>query len=104
MAVMQARDSDEIGVQAPSSTIPQRAPTGSPGRGILLAVFFLSGVSSLIYQVAWFRLLALIFGVTSFALGVVLAAFMGGLALGALLGGWLAVRTSRPLRAYALAE
>jgi spermidine synthase len=75
-----------------------------PSLGVVLALTFLSGGSGLIYQVVWFRKLGLIFGVTSYALGIVLAAFMGGLAIGGLLGGWLADRTRRPLRAYALTE
>lgn len=74
------------------------------GRRSLIALFFLSGVSALIYQVAWFRVLALVFGVTSYALGVVLAAFMAGLALGGLAGGWFANRVARPLTTYALVE
>lgn len=71
---------------------------------MLLLLFLLSGTSGLIYQVVWFRKLALTFGVTSQALGVVLAAFMGGLAIGGYLGGRLAQRTPRPLRAYGLVE
>ena len=41
----------------------------------------------LIYQVAWVRLLGLAFGVTVFAISTVLAAFMGGLAIGSIVGG-----------------
>jgi predicted membrane-bound spermidine synthase len=71
---------------------------------LLAALFFFSGISGLIYQVVWFRKLALIFGVTSYALGTVLAAFMAGLAIGSVAGGWLADRAARPLRVYAIAE
>ncbi len=49
---------------------------------LVLAVFFVSGVSGLIYEVAWFRLLSLSFGVSVYAASAVLTAFMGGLALG----------------------
>jgi spermidine synthase len=70
----------------------------------LAALFFLSGVAGLIYQVVWFRRLALIFGVTSYALGIVLAAFMAGLALGSIAGGRIADRRRNPLRTYALVE
>ncbi|MEO8427555.1 MAG: hypothetical protein ABI651_10640, partial [Verrucomicrobiota bacterium] len=48
----------------------------------LLVCFVCSGVSGLIYEVAWVRSLELIFGATTFAIATVLAAFMGGLALG----------------------
>jgi spermidine synthase len=50
--------------------------------GLVLAIFFVSGASGLIYEVAWFRLLSLSFGVSVYAASAVLTAFMGGLALG----------------------
>ena len=49
----------------------------------LLVLALLSGASSLLYQVVWSRLLTLEIGLTAAALSTVLAAFMGGLALGA---------------------
>ncbi|MDZ4717528.1 MAG: fused MFS/spermidine synthase [Roseiflexaceae bacterium] len=52
---------------------------------IALVLFFISGASALIYEVAWVRLLSLAFGVSVYAVSAVLSAFMGGLAL----GGWL---------------
>ena len=72
---------------------------------ILLALlFFVSGASALVYQVAWLRLLSLIVGVTVHAASAVLASFMGGLALGAWLGGRMADRVRRPLRAFGFVE
>jgi spermidine synthase len=71
---------------------------------VLLAVFFLSGISGLIYQVVWMRMLSLTFGVTSYAIATVLCGFMGGLALGAFLAGRIADRLRRPLAGYAGAE
>ncbi|MDQ3068523.1 MAG: fused MFS/spermidine synthase [Acidobacteriota bacterium] len=70
----------------------------------LSALFLLSGFSALVYQVAWLRLLTLVFGVTVYAASAVLSSFMGGLALGSWLGGRLADRTGRPLRAFGLVE
>lgn len=56
---------------------------------LLLFCFFLSGTAGLIYQVAWTKSLALLFGYSAYAVATVLAVFMGGLALGsALLGKW----------------
>jgi spermidine synthase len=49
-------------------------------------------------------MLGLVFGATTFAISAVLAAFMGGLALGSAMGGRLAARIRRPLRAYGLIE
>jgi len=48
--------------------------------------------------------LALTFGVTIYAISTVVAAFMGGLALGSFLGGRLADRVKRPILWYAGAE
>jgi spermidine synthase len=73
-------------------------------RTALYALFFLSGVSALIYELVWQRLLNLLFGVSTLSVSAVLAAFMGGLALGGLLFGRAADRTSRPLRFYAWLE
>ena len=70
-------------------------------RAAILALFLLSGVSGLIYQVVWFRLLATVFGATVPAATTVLAAFMSGLALGSFLLGRTGDRTDRPLRLYA---
>lgn len=72
--------------------------------GILVPLFLFSGASALVYQVAWLRLLSLIVGVTVHAASAVLASFMGGLALGAWLGGRIADRSRQPLRAFGLVE
>lgn len=63
----------------------------------LAGLFFLSGISGLIYQSLWLRLLSLVFGVTIYAASTVLASFMGGLALGTILAGRLTRRVRRPL-------
>src|SRR5258707_11285404 len=51
-------------------------------RRLLLGLFFLSGISGLIYEVAWTRMLHLLFGDTVLAVSTVLASFMAGLGLG----------------------
>lgn len=71
---------------------------------IVFVFFFLSGFSSLVFEVIWERSLARVFGTTSLALSTLLTAFMTGLALGAWLGGKLADRSDRPLRTYGLLE
>lgn len=71
---------------------------------LLLLCFFLSGLAALIYQTAWMRQFGLLFGTSELAVATVLAAYMGGLALGAaLIEGWLP-RIRRQVRAYALLE
>ena len=71
---------------------------------LVAGLLFLSGAAGLIYQVAWVRLLGLAFGVTVYAISTVLAAFMGGLAIGSFVGGRRADLAKRPLRAYGLVE
>lgn len=66
--------------------------------------FVLSGATGLIYEILWARMLGLVFGATTFAVSAVLAAFMGGLALGSASAGRFAARIGRPLRAYGLME
>src|SRR6266581_3712411 len=71
----------------------------------LIAIcFVLSGATGLIYEVLWARMLGLVFGVTTLAIGLVLAAFMGGLAFGSAIAARLVARIARPVRAYALIE
>lgn len=71
---------------------------------VLVVLLLLSGFCGLVYQVLWLRLLALTFGVTVYAAAAVLASFMGGLALGSVIAGRLADRSSRPLRAFGIVE
>src|ERR1700733_12242191 len=59
---------------------------------ILCALFFFSGFPALIYQLTWQRELFRIFGVNSESVTVVVTAFMLGLGLGSLAGGWLSRR------------
>jgi spermidine synthase len=73
-------------------------------QGVVLACFFCSGATGLIYEVVWSRRLTLVFGVTVLAYSTVLAAFLGGLALGSLIFGRLADRRTDPLRMYAMLE
>jgi spermidine synthase len=51
-------------------------------RRVVLALCVLSGISGLLYEVAWARMLHLLFGDTVLAVSTVLASFMAGLAAG----------------------
>src|SRR5258707_6433387 len=73
-------------------------------RASLYGLFFLSGASALVYELVWQRLLNLVFGVSTLSVSAVLAAFMGGLAVGGLLFGRRADRAARPLLLYAGVE
>jgi len=78
----------------------------TPLTGIRLfsVIFFLSGATSLVYQVAWMRKLSLFFGSDVYSAAVTLSAFMGGLCIGSWFAGWLARGLMRPLFAYGALE
>ena len=54
-----------------------------PARRLFLLLYCASGAAALVYEVAWTRMLSLQLGHTVAATSTVLAAFMGGLAVGA---------------------
>jgi spermidine synthase len=71
----------------------------------LYAIFFVSGCAGLVYEVMWTRSFGLVFGSTTRAASVVLAAFFLGMAVGNWFGGRLAGTTrARALRSYAWIE
>jgi spermidine synthase/MFS family permease len=67
-------------------------------------LLFGSGMTALIYQVAWMRELRLVFGVSTAASAAVLAIFMGGLGLGGWLLGRRADAAAQPLAFYGRLE
>src|SRR5262249_17529740 len=71
---------------------------------ILYVVYFFSGFSALIYQVAWQRLLTLNYGVGPVSVTLIVSVFMAGLGLGAYFGGWLADRLLRRTLLYFFVE
>lgn len=71
---------------------------------LLLVCFFVSGFAALLYQTAWTREFAFLFGTSELAVVAVLAAYMGGLALGAAAAARFVGRLARPVLAYGLLE
>jgi len=71
---------------------------------VVAALFFLSGAVGLLYEVAWFRRLHLVFGVSIFAIGAVATAFMLGLAAGSRWAGSSRWLQKNPLASYAWLE
>src|SRR5205814_2184317 len=71
--------------------------------GILLC-FFVSGATGLVYEVIWAKYLALFIGNTTYAHTIVIATFMGGLALGSYLIGKFIDRARHPLKIYGYLE
>jgi len=64
---------------------------------VLCVLFFCSGFPALIYQLTWQRALFRIFGVNIESVTIVVTAFMLGLGLGSLAGGWLSKQRNIPL-------
>ncbi len=73
---------------------------------LFLLAYACSGFAGLIYQVCWTRLLTLYIGHTTAAASAVVAAFLGGLAVGAAIGGVRAARVTprQALVTYAALE
>jgi spermidine synthase len=70
----------------------------------VLGCFFLSGFAGLLYETAWTRQFALVFGTSELAVVTVLAGYFGGLSLGAALAGRYIDRITRPILTYGLLE
>ena len=66
--------------------------------------FFLSGATGLVYELLWVRVLYQTFGSTIQSITTVVAAYMGGLGLGAWLLGRRADRDPRPAALYGMLE
>jgi spermidine synthase len=73
---------------------------------IFLIAYTCSGLAGLVYEVTWTRLLTLYIGHTTAAASAVVAAFLGGLAIGAAVGGRIAtaVVPRRALQIYVVLE
>lgn len=87
-----------------STSSYNRSNARIPQLAAVACCFFLSGFAGLLYETVWFRQFATVFGTSEAALGAVLSAYMGGLALGA----WVAARWENrikcPVLAYGLLE
>ncbi len=73
---------------------------------VLFALFAISGFSALTLQVVWQRVISMHAGVDLFSITTVVSAFLAGLGIGSLAGGWLADRLGprRSLAAFAASK
>ncbi len=62
------------------TAIASPGPSARGWRRVIFGLFCVSGISGLLYEVAWTRMLHLLFGDTVLATSTVLTAFMAGLA------------------------
>jgi len=85
--------------------MPKARVTEAPSRRWVLYVCFLaSGAAGLTLEIVWSKYLSYLLGNSIYGISTVVAAFLGGLGVGAVVGGRLAARTSDPLRTYAKLE
>lgn len=67
-------------------------------------IFFLSGLSGLIYELLWSHYLKTFLGHSAYAQSLVLCIFMGGMALGSYISSRFSHKIKKPLLAYAIIE
>ena len=93
---------------APAVPPPSRAPAQATGASnrvrLALLIAFISGVTSLGYQVTWTRLLASGTGNTTYVFTMILGVFLTGIALGAVIFNLLRSRIGNPIRFLAGAQ
>ena len=71
---------------------------------LVLVCFGLSGFASMVYEVTWSRVLAMILDSSTYAFTIMLTTFLMGIALGSFLMSRVADRLRRPLLAFILLE
>ena len=97
-ALWLARDHTSDQAHPHKSRRPTRTSraAGVPRPALACAAAGLSGFLSLVYEVTWTRLLALVLGPTTYAFATMAASFITGIALGSFIGTRLARRISDP--------
>ena len=88
--------------RAKRKSAPVRA--GGGVRALLYACFFVSGAAGLTLEIVWSKYLSYLLGNSIYGVATVVAAFLGGLGIGAVVGGRLAARTREPFLLYARLE
>ncbi len=96
-------------VQSPQATVASPAHTvatgaGVPTRGLVLAAAFVSGLTSLGYQILWTRLLSSGTGNSTYVFTFILTAFLLGIAIGAPLVTSRALSGERAARALGIVQ
>ena len=88
----------------PATAVHAATPARVISRGAFFLLFAVSGFAGLIYESIWSHYLKLFLGHAAYAQTLVLALFMGGMAIGAWLCSRLSDRWTSLLRGYAIAE
>jgi len=92
------RDQDEETRQA-------RGPVSAvPFQKWLIAGLFLSGIASMVYEVCWTRVLAMLIGSSVYAFTIILAAFLAGIFLGSFLFRFIPGRARGDVKTFVILE
>ncbi|MCX5737508.1 MAG: fused MFS/spermidine synthase, partial [Proteobacteria bacterium] len=70
----------------------------------ILPIMLVSGAASFSYEVLWTRLLGHVLGGSIYAFATMLASVLGGIAIGAAIGAWVATSPVRAARGFAVAQ
>ncbi len=91
-------------VAEPRAVPVEQEPISYAQQRLIFLLFFLSGIPALIYQIVWQRALFTIYGVNVESVTVVVSAFMFGLGLGSLAGGYVSKSRVPLLAAFGVVE
>jgi spermidine synthase len=91
-------------VEVKTQDAPEASPESRHFLPWLLLLLAGSGCAALIYEIVWFQLLLVVIGSSAVSLGLLLAAYMGGLCLGSAAFARLVSARHNPLRVYAFLE
>jgi spermidine synthase len=89
-----AVDAEERTAADAETLEPAGEPADEPTRRLALALIAVTAFASLLYEIAWTRVLVLVVGSSTYAFTTILAAFLAGIGLGSL----VAVGRGRPAR------
>jgi spermidine synthase len=92
--------------QRPKSRTSVAAPPhriATDPRWLAAVVVALTGVATFVFEIAWMRVFALLVGPSTYAFAATLALFIGGLAIGSIVGAYLSNRVAAPGLSLALA-
>lgn len=90
--------------EPPVVPVQQQPVSSARQQSLVVLLFFLSGIPALIYQIVWQRALFNIYGVNVESITVVVSAFMLGLGLGSLAGGYVSKLRVPLLAAFGAVE
>ncbi|UCF80245.1 MAG: fused MFS/spermidine synthase, partial [Acidobacteriota bacterium] len=103
-AIEDIRLARQVRTQEPEQAESVGGKTWTPMQLMIGGVFLVSGAVAMVYEVGWFRLLALVMGPSVHAFSVMLGIFLVGVGLGSVAAAKWAERTKRPLMAMAALE